>query len=199
MCGIYYVEPSIEEEIERFIIKYDAGKRPGVTPVSFTERDIRPTDLAPVIGSFHGNLIIRDIKWGLSGYQKGHVVFNARSETALDKSFFRGGIEHGRIVIPASKFYEWNKRKEKSTFGRMDGAILFMAGFSVGAGAEERFTILTTAANASMMPVHDRMPLILEEKEVLPWLFDRSRTEELLGKIPCQLERKTDYEQMSMF
>ena len=35
-----------------------------------------------------------------------------------------------------------------------------------------RFVILTTAANPSMEPVHDRMPLILEPGEVKRWLLD---------------------------
>ncbi|MDE7259344.1 MAG: SOS response-associated peptidase [Lachnospiraceae bacterium] len=31
---------------------------------------------------------------------------------------------------------------------------------------EDRFVILTTAANESMNPVHDRMPLLLEQDEI---------------------------------
>lgn len=63
----------------------------------------------------------------------------------------------------------------------------------------ERFVILTTAANESMEPVHDRMPLILEPDEVGPWIWDDERTKSLLEKEPCLLERRTDYEQMTLF
>lgn len=199
MCGMYQVGPSLEDGIKQFMVSRHVIKDLQLTSSSFKERDVRPTDLAPVIASNGKELVVRDVKWGIPGFQKGQVVINARCETALEKPFFRGGIEHGRIVIPAIQFYEWNKKKEKSTFERMDGAVLFMAGFSMGTGTEERFTILTTSANASMLPVHDRMPLILEENEVLPWLFDGSKTEDLLGKIPCQLDRKTDYEQLNLF
>ena len=59
--------------------------------------------------------------------------------------------------------------------------------------------ILTTKANASMKPVHDRMPLILEEKEIAPWIFDDKKAEDLLHKTPCLLERRSDYEQLTMF
>ena len=59
--------------------------------------------------------------------------------------------------------------------------------------------ILTTAANASMKPVHDRMPLLLEQDEIEKWLFEDDMTEALLQKTPALLERRSDFEQMSLF
>ena len=59
--------------------------------------------------------------------------------------------------------------------------------------------ILTTTANASMAPVHERMPLILERQEIAEWMLDDTKTESILHKTPCLLERKTDYEQLSLF
>ena len=50
-----------------------------------------------------------------------------------------------------------------------------------------------------MKPVHDRMPLILEESEISPWIFDGEKTKALLHKVPCLLERRSDFEQMSLF
>ncbi len=61
------------------------------------------------------------------------------------------------------------------------------------------FVILTTGANQSMKPVHDRMPLILERNEIVQWILNDERTEAILHKTPCLLERKSDYEQMSLF
>ena len=163
------------------------------------DRDVRPTDLAPVLSGKEDGVILRSVRWGLPGFQKGQVIFNARSETALEKSTFRDGVLHGRIVIPAVSFYEWNKRKEKNTFTRSDGKVICMAGFCRGTGEEERFAILTTAANESMAPIHDRMPLILEESEVEPWLYREEWTESILRKVPGTLSRKAEYEQLSLF
>ena len=64
---------------------------------------------------------------------------------------------------------------------------------------EDRFVILTTAANESMKPVHDRMPLLLERDEIGKWLFEDNLTEVLLRKTPALLERRADFEQMSLF
>ena len=77
--------------------------------------------------------------------------------------------------------------------------VLFMAGFCRQYEDGEHFVILTTAANASMEPVHDRMPLILERQEIAEWMLDDTKMEGILQKTPCLLERKTDYEQLNLF
>ena len=64
---------------------------------------------------------------------------------------------------------------------------------------EDRFVILTTAANESMKPVHDRMALLLERDEIEIWLFEDQHTPDLLKKTPALLERRSEFEQMSLF
>lgn len=76
---------------------------------------------------------------------------------------------------------------------------MFMAGFCRQYEDGEHFVILTTAANTSMKPVHDRMPLILEQEKITEWITDDTKTESILYQTPCLLERNTDYEQMSLF
>ena len=78
-------------------------------------------------------------------------------------------------------------------------STLFMAGIGRRYEDRERFVILTTAANASMEPVHDRMPLILERQDITEWMFRDEKTESILHRTPCLLERKTEYEQLSLF
>ena len=50
-----------------------------------------------------------------------------------------------------------------------------------------------------MEPVHDRMPLILEEDEIIPWIMEDGSCGKILKKAPCQLNRSTEYEQLSLF
>lgn len=54
-------------------------------------------------------------------------------------------------------------------------------------------------SNASVLPVHDRMPLVLMPEEVMPWIQDFGAAEKLLTKIPPLLEHKQEYEQLSLF
>lgn len=203
MCGIYHIGRELENGLETMIRMISAERRVGkinsIKIPKIRERDVRPTELAPVLSLSEDGAALREVYWGIPGFQKGQLMINARSETAMEKQLFRMGLTRSRIVIPAKWFYEWNARKEKNMFKNIQGKMLLLAGFSVGTGDAERFTILTTAANDSMKPVHDRMPLVLEEDEVETWLFDEKRTEEILHKIPEPLLRETDYEQLSIF
>ena len=75
-----------------------------------------------------------------------------------------------------------------------------MAGIFDQYQEEDRFVILTTAANESMKQlVHDRMPLLLERNEIESWIFEDQHAADLLKKTPALLERRTDFEQMSLF
>ena len=213
MCGLFYVDDKLEREIERVIriINRNVGdpereepserevsiKQPGIFAQG-NRRDVHPTDRAEVI-FVDGVARTKQVRWGLRGYQKNQLIINARSESALSKQSFREGMLHRRILIPASGFYEWNKRREKNLFTRADGCAVFMAGLCAGTPDDERFTILTTPANVSMRIVHDRMPLILEEDDLAGWLFDASKTEMFLRKVPVELLRSTEYEQMTLF
>lgn len=193
MCGRYYVDDDTAREIERIIRIADEKVR------NMTARDIHPTDIAPILVAGDRTLCCHMQKWGLPGFDGKQVIFNARSESALKKHTFREAMDKRRIVVPAAGFYEWNTRKEKSIFYRKDQPVLFMAGLYNPYKEGNRFVILTTAANSSMKPVHDRMPLLLEEDEILPWMLDLDAAKEILLKVPYLLERKTEFEQLSLF
>ncbi len=201
MCGRYYVDDDTAREIEKLVLQMDEKQRQ--ESIRAVRRigagDIYPGREAPVLSEKDGTVCCNWQHWGFPGFQGKPLIFNARCESALEKPMFRDSILHRRIVIPAAWFYEWNPKKEKNTFRRKDIPILFMAGFCRHYEDGEHFVILTTAANASMEPVHDRMPMILEREEITDWMLDDTRTEAMLHKIPCLLERQSDYEQMSLF
>lgn len=206
MCGRYYVDDDTAREIEKVIRQVDEKlKRQAENNMTLQPRDIHPTDMALILAASNGGLCCKWQRWGFprqqesSDSQGSQIIFNARSESALEKRMFRESVERRRIVVPATWFYEWNRNKEKNLFYRKEQPVLFMAGFYNCSGTEDRFIILTTEANESMKPVHNRMPLILEKNEIMPWIFDERRTEDFLHKIPCLLERKTEFEQMSLF
>lgn len=201
MCGRYYVDDETAREIEKLVRQMDGRKRQeSLQAVSrIAAGDIYPGKAAPVLSGKDGSIACGWQYWGFPGPDGKKLIYNARCESVLEKPMFRGGILHRRIVIPASWFYEWNLSKEKNLFYRNDMPILFMAGLGRQYEDGEHFVILTTAANASMEPVHDRMPLILEQQEITEWMFHDTKTETILHKTPCLLERKTDYEQLSLF
>ena len=201
MCGRYYIDDSTASEIEKLIQQTDKKLRQDSMEAvrRITERDIYPAQRAPVLAGKDKSLCCVWQKWGYPGFQEKQVVFNARCESVMEKTMFRDSIRHNRMVIPAAWFYEWNRRKEKNTFYRKDSRVLYMAGCCRRYEDGRHFVILTTGANASMEPVHDRMPLILEQKEISPWILDDEKAQNMLCKTPCLLERRSDYEQLTLF
>ena len=197
MCGRYHFSAELLDEIRDLTEQKDWKLELGVL-----DRDIHPGDTAPVItaaGDQGGSLRACRQKWGYPGPGGKGLVFNARSESVFEKRMFRNSVSQRRAAVPVSWFYEWNKNKEKFTFTKEGSRILFLAGFYGRYEDGDRFVILTTQANASMAPVHSRMPLVLEREQVREWILDSAKTKELLGQEPPQLARDCEYEQQTLF
>ncbi len=192
MCGRYYV--SIEEQELRDIIA-EIEREHGAPEVNTGE--IRPTNIAPVLTYVNGQIKPQAMLWGFPkwGEQKG-VIFNARAETVLEKNMFRRSILERPVLIPTSGFFEWKavsdrSAKEKYLFTDPKESILYLAGFyntfaDKDGPVKERFTILTTAANDSMLPYHNRMPVLLRRSETEAWL-QGNELSQFLERIPFAL------------
>jgi putative SOS response-associated peptidase YedK len=115
-------------------------------------------------------------------------MINARAETVAEKPAYRQAFERFRCLIPADGFYEWRRRdtgpKQAFHIARADEEPFAFAGlWSVWHRGEpdqiRSCTIITTAANDLIAPLHDRMPAILDPEAELVWL-DPDAPQELL-------------------
>ena len=193
MCGRYYVDDETAREIEKLVRDLDRKLKMERTG------DVFHSQNAMILKGEGNHLAAEQMRWGFPGFEKGKLLINARAETALERPTFRESVQDRRCIIPARGFYEWNKSKEKFTFERKETPVLFMAGCYNRYEGQERFVILTTDANSSVAPVHNRMPLILEPEELGDWVLDDQATESLLHKTPVLLEQRAEYEQMRLF
>lgn len=157
--------------------------------------NVAPTQYAPVLRLVGGDLILTNLRWGLCvGWAKERGLkqepINAQSEKAARKPFFRSAFRQRRCLVPVEGFFEWQAR----TGGKMpywihhpEGELLTFAGLweswtPPDAEPVHSFTILTTAANEAMRPVHNRMPVILAGADRDAWL-DPAATAEVLGSL----------------
>ncbi len=134
-------------------------------------------------------------RWGLvPSWAKdpgvGARMINARSETLLAKPAFAKPLAVRRCLVPADGYFEWRKlalppgagptaRPPKQAYWiHRDGEPVLFAGlyeFWRPRGPEPApwlvtTTVITTAASASMAPVHDRMPVALTPGAWDAWL-----------------------------
>ena len=168
------------------------------TPLNLRPRyNVAPgQDIAVVRPGDSGGRRLAMLRWGLiPAWARDPTIawklINARSETAAEKPSFRAAFRNRRCLIPADGFYEWRrqgKTRQPWLFGLGDGAPFAFAGlweqWRIPEGAAltrslaernpgdavETCTILTTAANETVAPVHGRMPVILPPETWDAWL-----------------------------
>lgn len=177
MCGRYTQTASVKELRERFQIT--ASDILELKP----RYNIAPTQDAPVVIE-DGGRALKQFRWGLiPSWAKdpaiAHKLINARAETIAEKPSFRKPFQSRRCLVVADGFYEWRRlaagAKEPLRAVLPSREPFAMAGlwdlWKSPEGKEVRtFTIITTAPNEIMRPIHDRMPVILPRDAEGTWL-----------------------------
>lgn len=210
MCGRYFWNDDAEDAfLEDFpdlageVMRLRAGDyTPGMNALALAAGSAGATGTAGYVEAAAASGAGRDLRmepllWGFPGFDKGKLLINARAESVKDRPTFADSFAGRRCALPAAGFYEWDKKKEKVIFTLPDRPILYLAGIFRPYGEEKRFVVLTREANASMEPVHDRMPLILSGEEVLPWVSDAAKAGDILTKELPMLKAERPYEQIS--
>jgi putative SOS response-associated peptidase YedK len=99
---------------------------------------------------------------------------------------FRDAFKRHRCVIPASGYYDWEKRpdgRQPYFISAADGGVLSFAGLwdrSKNPETGEHVTsctIIVTDANELTRTIHDRMPVVLDKADLGAWLSGAGGTE----------------------
>lgn len=129
------------------------------------------------------------VRWGLipawvKDTKEFPLLFNARSEGVLEKASFKTAMRHRRALVPASGFYEWqqsgSEKGQPYWIRPKRGGVIAFAGlietYAEPGGSEmDTGAILTTQANAGIAHIHDRMPVVIEERDFARWLDCRTQ------------------------
>jgi len=137
------------------------------------------------------------LRWGLvpawsDGPEGKLKMINARAESVTDKPAFRLAFERFRCLIIADGFYEWDQGRAFHIAPSGGEPFAFAGLWSRWRGDEEgptirSCTIITTAANAAVAPLHDRMPVILRPDAEEAWL-DAATPQQRLLELLAPLE-----------
>jgi putative SOS response-associated peptidase YedK len=191
MCGRFVSFREVKYLMRRFPIDVAAV---GAAP----SYNVAPTQqvLAIVRHGVKNHLV--KLHWGLVPFWAkdtaiGGRMINARSETAATKPSFRAAFKKRRCLILADGFFEWQGEKghKQPIFLTLpDGGPLAFAGLweswddrGRAASPYRSCTILTREASASVMPIHNRMPVILKPEAYGPWLNSEYRDVDQLQDI----------------
>ncbi|PSN14172.1 hypothetical protein C7293_12875 [filamentous cyanobacterium CCT1] len=180
MCGRFSLNQTGEELAVAFHLK-------DVPPVA-PRYNIAPTQpVATVVATAeHPEPHFHLLQWGLiPSWAKdpaiGSRMINARAETVAEKPSFRAAFKRRRCLVLADGFYEWQRQgkgqpKQPHYIFLRDHQPFAFAGLwehwhdPVGGGELQTCTLLTTAPNELMEPLHNRMPVILPPEDYAAWL-----------------------------
>ncbi len=193
MCGRFTITT---DRVEFILKKFHAIPAPGFSGIT-PRYNAAPGQLVPaIIARDDGVRFLADVLWGFVppwGEEKGEAGYqiNIRDDTIAKNRFFRSRLLSGRCVLLADGFYEWRKppgyenlergkrlpkgvRKVPHRIVLNDREPFPLACLwrTVDINAKKVVTagIITTAANALVAPIHDRMPVILNADELPLWL-----------------------------
>ena len=181
MCGRYVAAAPPSE-----IAKYFAAAAPTETVLE-PSYNVAPTNEVYAVVERDDERRLEPLRWGLvplwaKDLAIGSKMINARAEGIAKKNAYRHAFRKQRCIIPADGFFEWKvvegqKRKQPMYIHRVDGEPLAFAGlWETWRGPERNdeplytCTIITTSANETMAPVHNRMPVILPPDRWEQWL-----------------------------
>lgn len=179
MCGRYTLTQPREAIATTFGL--DSETLPDIAP----RYNIAPSQPVAIIRAESQTLTpqLTHVVWGLIPFwakdpKIGYKLINARGETVAEKPSFKAALKYRRCLIPADGFYEWQRRssgKQPYYFQLRDRHLFAFAGLwehwqSPDGSEIESCTIITTAANEVLRPVHDRMPVIIPPQHYNQWL-----------------------------
>jgi putative SOS response-associated peptidase YedK len=181
MCGRYVRRSDKQRIAEHFAVH--GPSLPDFGP----SWNVAPQTFQPVVrlNRDTGERELVLMRWGLIPFwakdaRIGLRTINAKAETIATAPAFREAIRYRRCLVPADAFYEWQKLDAKT---RQPFAIALKSNEPYAfAGLWEKwkdrkagadllsFTVITTDPNEVVQPMHDRMPVIIPERDYDRWL-----------------------------
>ena len=166
MCGRYSLIADLGELAQRFEFDGDWLTFESAYNVAPTQDVLTFVSGATRRGGF--------MRWGLIPWWAksasiGSRRINARAETVAEKPAFQDALRRRRCLVLVDGFYEWQRtgvaKRPMRVVVRSGEPFAFAGIWSVwrdpNGNRIPSCTIITTAANDLITPIHDRIPVIL--------------------------------------
>ena len=185
MCGRYTLGKEPDSLYEQFQLH---GEVPGYK-VSY---NIAPSESAPIVYRYGGHRLALLMRWGMipkwsKEPKTKYSTINAKAETLTESKLYAGPFKHTRCLVPADGLYEWQHADDKQPYHicEKEHRLFAFAGLweTWHEGQEDElfsFSIIVTDANKLVSSIHNRMPVILDQKDYETWLNPDTDTDQLL-------------------
>jgi putative SOS response-associated peptidase YedK len=159
----------------------------GISASLPTQLNIAPTETVPIVLQQNSVNELHLARWWLtpswsSGPDTKFAMFNARAEGLETSRAYKGPFHHKRCILPVSSYIEWQKTeggKQPIEIYRENKAIAFAGLWDCWNDELISCSVITTAASASMEPIHNRMPVMLDQDGIRLWLSADSSVDQL--------------------
>lgn len=159
--------------------------------------NIAPSQPIAVIRLAGGARRFALVRWGLvpawvEDPGRFSLLINARAEGLSERPAFKAAFQYRRCLVPATGFYEWRRgggrQKQPYLVRRRDRRPMAFAGLWeswMGRDGSEidSACIVTTEANRTVAPIHDRMPVILDPAGCERWLDSAAHPAATVGDL----------------
>jgi putative SOS response-associated peptidase YedK len=180
MCGKISGTSSWREMAEQFrLLPSEPLKTAGIEPSDL----ITPASMQPIIRFVPGRLVLDIAEWGFPPRRPGRrPLINARCETMHVLPSFQPSFLRYRCGVPVNGFYKrqrevdgsrslWRFALEPAESGRRSPLYALAGLFTVDREKRQRrFVIVTTEATERAAEIHERMPVVLNDRDLKIWL-----------------------------
>ena len=192
MCGRYEIEM-----LDREYIKYMRDVMKAAPSIKKPRYNVAPSQTAPILRWYDEKFAFHDVRWQLyEAWWKDMQSprgpqMNARADKVFKIAMYKHSMKKRRCLVLATGWYEWNRKRksEPPRFIHMkDGRPVMFGGIWSTYHSDEKkihqenFAIITTDAPDKIKPFHDRMPVIIKEKDYAKWLDPKNTDDTWLRK-----------------
>tara|TARA_B100000282_G_scaffold289466_1_gene259250 strand:- start:115 stop:735 length:621 start_codon:yes stop_codon:yes gene_type:complete len=181
----------------RYVVTYPVTKtqklvKKAINTDNIENYNAHPYQSLPIIKKYINGNTLEKLKWGInpSWAQKNNYkpIINARLETINEKVTFKKLIKFFRCVVIADGYYEWKRVQNYKLpyyLFRKDKKNIYFAGIF----QKNEFCIITQKACHKVENIHERQPVILNEKDINKYLnLENSGFEVLNNSIKSELD-----------
>ena len=159
MCGRFHFGILPDKKGEQ--IKQRAEK----LNLVYKQGEIFPTDNVLCIIPKESKIDLSVMKWGINSKS---LLINARVETIEDRPTYNA-IKNNRCAVICNGFYEWDKQKNKY-YINFDEEYMYLACIF---NEENELVILTQASSGEFENIHDRVPIIMNQEEMINYIHSK--------------------------